>query len=72
MPGPPDPAAALGEQHPGWTIWLSGTGRWRASRLAELTADEAAAGCAPFLHADDPGTRAAASPPAPDTRSCPW
>ena len=67
MPGPPDPAAALREQHPGWTIWVSGTGRWWASRLGELTAAEAAAGCAPFLHADDPARqrpiRASAGPP---------
>jgi len=58
MPGPPDPAAALREQYPGWTLWVSGTGRWWASRKAELTAD-LAAGCTLFLHADDPGALAA-------------
>jgi hypothetical protein len=58
MPGPPDPAATLRDQHPGWTLWISGTGRWWASRTAELTAADLAAGCVPFLHADDPGTLA--------------
>jgi hypothetical protein len=58
MPGPSDPAAKLKEQHPGWTLWISGTGRWRASRQAELTTADIAAGCVPFLHADDPGTLA--------------
>jgi hypothetical protein len=56
MPGPPDPAAMIREQYPGWTLWISGTGRWWASRKAELTAADLAAGCVPFLHADDPGT----------------
>jgi hypothetical protein len=30
MPGPPDPAAALRQQFPTWTIWISDTGRWWA------------------------------------------
>ena len=58
MPGPPDPAAVLREQYPCWTLWVSGTGRWWASRKVELTAADVAAGCVPFLHADDPGTLA--------------
>jgi len=58
MPGPPDPTAALREQFPGWTLWVSGTGRWWASRTVELTAADVAAGCVPFLHADDPQTLA--------------
>ena len=59
MPGPPDPATMIGEQYPAWTIWVSGTGRWWASRKVELTAADLAAGRVPFLHADDPGTLAA-------------
>ncbi len=58
MDGTPDPAAAIREQYPGWTLWLSGTGRWWASRQVELTAADVAAGCVPFLHADDPETLA--------------
>ena len=49
MPGPPDLTAALRDQYPGWTIWVSGTGRWWASRKIELTAVDLAAGCVPFL-----------------------
>jgi hypothetical protein len=58
MHRPSDPAAALRDQHPGWTLWVSGTGRWWASRQTELTAADVAAGCVPFLHADDPGSLA--------------
>ena len=58
MDGSPDPAVVIREQFPGWAIWLSGTGRWWASRKVELTAADVAAGCVPFLHADDPGTLA--------------
>jgi hypothetical protein len=76
MPGPLDPADDLREQHPGWTIWVSGIGRWWASRQAGLTAADLAAGCVLFLHADDPAALAAQiraqdarrrSTPAPDT-----
>jgi hypothetical protein len=59
MPGPPDPATVIRDQHPGWTLWVSGTGRWWASRTVELTAADVAAGCVPFLHADDPAALAA-------------
>jgi len=45
-------------QYPGWTLWVSGTGRWWASRHVELTVADLAAGCVPFLHADDPATLA--------------
>jgi hypothetical protein len=58
MPGPPDSAAAIREQFPGWTLWVSGTGRWWASRKVELTAADLANGCVPFLHPDDLGTLA--------------
>jgi hypothetical protein len=58
MQGAPDPAAVIREQFPGWTLWVSGTGRWWASRKTELTAADLAAGCVPFLHADDPDTLA--------------
>ena len=58
MPGPPDPAAVIRQQYPRWTLWISGTGRWWASRRVELTAADLAAGCVPFLHADDPETLA--------------
>jgi hypothetical protein len=54
MPAVPDLAAALTVEFPGWTLWLSGTGRWWASWQAELSAAEQAAGCVPFLHADSP------------------
>jgi hypothetical protein len=46
-------AAALGEEFPHWTLWVSGTGRLWASRRA-LTAADQAAGCVAFLHADGP------------------
>jgi hypothetical protein len=59
MPGQIDPADDLREQHPGWTIWVSGTGRWWASRTAQMSAADAEAGCVPFLHADDPAALAA-------------
>jgi hypothetical protein len=53
MPAVPHPgAAALSEKFPGWTLWVSGTGRLRASRRGALTAADQAAGCVAFLHAD--------------------
>jgi len=52
MPARPDHAAAPSAEFPGWTLWLSGTGRLWASWQAELSAAEQAAGCVPFLHAD--------------------
>lgn len=58
MPGPPDPAAAIREQFPGWTIWVSDTGRWWAFEKTELTAADVAAGCVPFLHTDESDTLA--------------
>jgi hypothetical protein len=58
MPAPPDPAAVIRQQHPGWTIWVSDTRRWWAFRTLELTAADVAAGCVPFLHADDRDTLA--------------
>jgi hypothetical protein len=55
MSAVPHPAAAaLSEEFPGWTLWVSGTGRWWASRRAALTAADQAAGCVPFLHTDGP------------------
>ena len=51
-------AAALSEEFPGWTLWLSGTGRWWASRRDELSAADLAAGYVLFLHADSPGALA--------------
>lgn len=58
MEGAPDPVTVLSQQFPGWTLWLSGTGRWWASRRVELNSADGAAGCVPFLHADDPDTLA--------------
>lgn len=58
MPTVPDHAAALSQDYPGWALWLSGTGRWWASRRDELSAADQAAGCVPFLHADSPGALA--------------
>lgn len=88
IPGPRDQAPGtagqdaehlqLVDQFPGWTLWVSGTGRWWASRQVELTAADLAAGCVPFLHADDPPpwplrsaprTRGAAATPGPDAPS---
>jgi hypothetical protein len=37
-----------------WGIWLSDTGWWWATRANALTAEELAAGCVPFIHADNP------------------
>lgn len=54
----PDLAAVIRQQYPGWTIWVSDTRRWWAFRKIELTAADVAAGCVPFLHADDPATLA--------------
>jgi hypothetical protein len=54
MPAVPDQAAALSQEFPGWALWVSGTGRWWASRQAALNAAGLAAGCVPFLHADGP------------------
>jgi len=54
MPAVPDHAVALSQEFPGWTLWLSGTGRWWALRRDALSAAELAAGCVPFLHSDSP------------------
>jgi hypothetical protein len=54
MPALPDHAAALSQEFPGWTLWLSGTGRWWASRQDALSAADQAAGRVLFLHADSP------------------
>jgi len=55
MPAVPHPGAAvLSEEFPGWTLWVSGTGRLWASRRAALAAADLAAGCVAFLHADGP------------------
>jgi hypothetical protein len=37
-----------------WGIWVSDTGWWWATRTDALTAGELAAGCVPFIHADNP------------------
>jgi hypothetical protein len=37
-----------------WGVWLSDTGWWWAARTRALTAEQLAAGCAPYLHADNP------------------
>jgi hypothetical protein len=58
MPAVPDHAAALSQEFPGWALWLSGTGRWWASRRDSLSAADLAAGCVPFLHADGPAALA--------------
>jgi hypothetical protein len=58
MPALPDHAAALTDEFSGWTLWLSGTGRWWASQRNTLSAADQAAGCVPFLHADSPGALA--------------
>ncbi len=54
MPAVPHPRRRpLSEEFPRWTLWVSGTGRWWASRDT-LTAADVAAGCVAFLHADGP------------------
>ena len=59
MPALPHPgAAALSEEFPRWTLWVSGTGRLWASRRDTLTAADQAAGCVPFVHGDGPGALA--------------
>ena len=59
MPAVPHPgAAALSDEFPGWTLWVSGTGRLWASRRGALTAADVAAGCVAFLHADTHGAMA--------------
>src|SRR6266851_3375375 len=37
-----------------WGAWLSDTGWWWAARTQVLTAGEHAAGCLPYIHADNP------------------
>jgi hypothetical protein len=59
MPALPDHADALHYEFPGWALWISGTGRWWASRRDALSAADLAAGCVPFLHADTPESLAA-------------
>jgi len=64
MPAVPHPgAAALSEEFPRWTLWVSGTGRLWASRRDTLTAADVAAGCVAFLHADSPGAMAGSCVP---------
>jgi hypothetical protein len=47
--------AAIEAAFPGrWGVWLSDTGWWWAARTHALTAEELSAGCAPFIHADNP------------------
>ena len=55
MPAVTGPAAAaLSREFPAWALWVSGTGRWWASRRGDISAAQRAAGCVPFLHADGP------------------
>jgi hypothetical protein len=54
MPAPSDLAASIGQQFPGWTFWLSGTGRWWACPKGELSTADRAAGCVLLLHAYEP------------------
>jgi hypothetical protein len=37
-----------------WGVWVSDTGWWWAARTGALTPAELAAGCAPFIQADNP------------------
>lgn len=37
-----------------WGVWLSDTGWWWAARTRALSAHDLAAGCQPYLHADNP------------------
>jgi hypothetical protein len=39
--------------HGRWGVWLSDTGWWWATRTEALTSAELAAGCTPYLHADN-------------------
>ncbi|HTP17450.1 MAG TPA: hypothetical protein VMK13_16650 [Streptosporangiaceae bacterium] len=56
---PADPLTAIAGEHPQWSIWVSSTGRYWASFTGALNAAELAAGCVPFVQADDPAALAA-------------
>lgn len=58
MDGPADDDARITEietRFPGWGVWVSDTGSWWASLRGSLTADQTAAGCTPYVRAEDPG-----------------
>lgn len=38
---------------PGWSVWISPSGRWWGARTTILTRNQAAAGCEPLVHAGD-------------------
>lgn len=46
-------AAEIETQFPAWGVWVSDTGAWWASLRSTLTLDQIAAGCTPFIRADD-------------------
>jgi hypothetical protein len=49
--GQPTPPPPVGAEFPGWSLWVSGTGRLWAMRTAPLTARQVAAGCRPLVWA---------------------
>ncbi|MEV7014046.1 hypothetical protein [Streptosporangium sp. NPDC051022] len=49
-----DIKARLSAEHPGWSIWRSSTGRWYATRRAELTKAERDADHSRTLEAGTP------------------
>jgi hypothetical protein len=58
MPGvtvtaPPGGYAQPAQDHPGWRLWVSSTGRWWALRQTALTATQITAGCRPLIYASD-------------------
>lgn len=46
-------AAEIETAFPGWGVWVSDTGAWWASLRSALTLDQIAAGCTPFVRAED-------------------
>lgn len=38
---------------PAWSVWVSDTGNWWASLRGALTLDQIAAGCSPYVRAED-------------------
>ena len=53
MTAPPDGYDQPAQDHPGWRLWVSSTGRWWALRQIALTPAQITAGCQPLIYAPD-------------------
>jgi hypothetical protein len=53
MTTPPGDYRQPAQDHPGWRLWVSSTGRWWALRQTALTAAQVTAGCQPLIYAPD-------------------